>query len=134
MPNTIAITATGNRVPFDVLWYVLHDLHEFDYIDDENHVAVGYWLLEYENGGAMPSGKLFLSPYSGSEVPFTWLLDDLYLLFEMADDSDAAFRDPEEPIPLDLLNQYMELPINVGRWALHQPHTNVIAYNIDEIN
>lgn len=133
MPNTIAITATGNHVPFDILWYTIHDLLEFNHISVEDHDELAYWIWEYEHGGAMPSGKKFLSPYSGAKIPFTWVLDDLYLLFVMADDADMSFRDPEEPIPMDLINQYLQLPVNIGRWAYFQPHLNRIAYELDEI-
>jgi len=126
MAKEFAYTATGNKVSFDKLWYVLHDLHEFNYISDETYNDMSYWVWEYEYGRAMPSGKRFVSPYDGAEVTFVWLLDDLLQLYMLADNADMENRDPLEPIPVELMLQWMELPVNIGRWAIYQPWSNRI--------
>ena len=114
--NKFATTASGFKVPFDILFYVLHDLCEFGDIRHIEYTCIDYWLKSHERGDMLPGTMEFRSPLSGDMVTYPWLIDDLYMLFKIADDKDKENQDPNEPIG-DLFSEYMDMPIHLGRFG-----------------
>lgn len=74
-----AVTSTGRRVSFHSLKDSAQECLQRRVWSLADYADVMLWLQSYENGGAMPGGRLFLSPFRGAMVPFTVLLEDMCL-------------------------------------------------------
>ena len=129
-PN--AITHSGRRVDFSLLYYVIWDLCEWGYLTEWQYEETKFWIDSYKAGGAMPGSRLFTCIWCGDDVLFTMMLDGLVELHEAATDFDSLAPTPEEEVALEGTEIDMDVwfpwPVNVGRFGL-LPLTSEIAFD-----
>lgn len=133
----VAVTYNGRHVEFETLHYINDDLHHFGYHNDQEYHTIRYWILNYQNGGALPGTTKFYSVYSGEQITFLKLLDDLYTMYVMASNwydltDDETVESTLDDLASVAVNLFPVHPIHIGRFNMNPDVPGIDRENLLE--